>query len=61
MALEIADTPVLEISVSPSERIKSMKASNLIGFPVSSKTKLDNVTSSVLALKVSAILNASTY
>ena len=38
----------------------SIKASNLLGFPVSSKTKLDNVTSSVLARKVSAILSAST-
>ena len=37
-----------------------MKASNLLGLPVSSKTKLDNVTSSVLARKVSAILSAST-
>ncbi len=58
--LEIADTPVLEISVSPSDCIRPIKASILCGRPVNSNTKLLKVTSNVFALKVSAILNAST-
>ena len=58
--LDIAETPVREISISPRDFIKSTNASILLGFPVSSKTKLFNVTSRVLALKVSAILKAST-
>jgi 23S rRNA A2030 N6-methylase RlmJ len=56
----MADTPVLEISVSPSDRINSINASILLGLPVNSKIKLDKVTSNVLALNVSAILRAST-
>src|SRR5690554_4976767 len=54
-----AATPVRAISIRPSGRIRSAKASILSGAPVISKTKLSSVESTTLARKISARRSAS--
>jgi membrane-bound lytic murein transglycosylase B len=54
-----AATPVRAISIRPSGRISSAKASIFSGVPVISKTKLSSVESTTLARKISASRSAS--